>query len=110
MVDLTLGENIADLGGVTIAYNAFKRTNQGKGDEKIDGLTPDQRFFLGFATIWAGDMRPEMQAQRIITDPHSPGLYRVNGTLSNLPDFYKAFEITESNKMYRQDSVRASIW
>src|SRR5205085_8946465 len=76
--ELTLGENIADLGGVTIAYAAFKKTKQGKSDEKIDGLTPDQRFFLGYATIWAGDVRPEAQAQRIITDPHSPGLYRVN--------------------------------
>ena len=107
---LTLGENIADLGGVTISYDAFKRTKQGKGDEKIDGLTPEQRFFLGFATIWAGDLRPEAQAQRIITDPHSPGLYRVNGTVSNLPEFYKAFGITNNDAMYRPDSVRAKIW
>ena len=108
--ELTLGENIADLGGVTISYEAFKRTKQGKGDEKIDGLTPEQRFFLGFATIWAGDLRPEAQAQRIITDPHSPGLYRVNGTVSNLPEFYKAFGITNNDEMYRPDSVRAKIW
>lgn len=107
---LTLGENIADLGGVTIAYAAFKRTKQGQSNEKIDGLTPDQRFFLGFATIWAGDIRPEAQAQRIITDPHSPGLYRVNGTVSNLPEFYSAFGINKDDAMYRSDSLRAKIW
>ena len=107
---LTLGENIADLGGVTISYAAFKKTKQGQGNEKIDGLTPDQRFFLGYATIWAGDVRPEAQAQRIITDPHSPGLFRVNGTVSNLPEFYNAFEIKDGDNMYRSDSVRAKIW
>lgn len=108
--ELTLGENIADLGGVTIAYEAFKRTKQGKGNQKIDGLTPDQRFFLGFATIWAGDIRPEAAAQRIITDPHSPALYRVNGTLSNVEAFYKAFNVKEGDKLYRPDSTRAKIW
>jgi putative endopeptidase len=108
--NLTLGENIADLGGITIAYQAFKRTEQGKGNTKIDGLTPDQRFFLGFATIWAGEIRPETQMQRIITDPHSPGIHRVNGPLSNIPEFYQAFNIKEGDKMYRPDSLRAKIW
>ncbi len=107
---LTLGENIADLGGITIAYDAFKRTKQGQSKELIDGMTPEQRFFLGFATIWAGDVRPETAAQRIITDPHSPGLYRVNGPLSNIEDFYKAFNVTEKDAMYRPDSLRAKIW
>src|SRR6185369_14563860 len=85
---LTLGENIADLGGITIAYEAFKRTEQGKGNEKIDGFTPDQRFFLGFARIWASSTRPEAAMQRLMIDPHSPNQYRVNGPLSNLPEFY----------------------
>lgn len=107
---LTLGENIADLGGVTIAYAAFKLTKQGQSKEKIDGLTPDQRFFLGYATIWAGSLRPEAQAQRIITDPHSPGLYRVNGTVSSMPEFYNAFGVSNNDAMYRSDSVRAKIW
>ncbi len=107
---LTLGENIADLGGITIAYHAFKLTKQGKGDEKIDGLTPDQRFFLGFATIWAGEIRPETQLQRIITDPHSPGIHRVNGPLSNLEEFYGAFGIKEGDKMFRPSVERAKIW
>ena len=108
--ELTLGENIADLGGIIIAYDAFKRTAQGKSKEKLDGLTPDQRFFLGFAALWAGDIRPETQAQRIITDPHSPGLYRVNGPLSNIQPFYDAFGIKPGDKMYRPDSLRAKIW
>lgn len=108
--ELTLGENIADLGGISIAYEAFKRTAQGKGDKKIDGLTPDQRFFIGFATVWAGSIRPEAAAQRIITDPHSPAEYRVNGTLSNLDEFYKAFGVKSSDALYRPDSLRAKIW
>lgn len=107
---LTLGENIADLGGITIAYEAFKRTKQGKGNEKIDGLTPEQRFFLGFAAIWAGNIRPEAAAQRIVTDPHSPAQYRVNGPLSNIDQFYKAFGIQEGDGLFRPDSIRAKIW
>ena len=108
--ELTLGENIADLGGISISYEAFKRTPQGKGNEKIDGLTPDQRFFMGFATIWAGSIRPEMAAQRLITDPHSPAKYRVNGPLSNLQEFYSAFGLKEGDALYRPDSTRAKIW
>lgn len=108
--ELTLGENIADLGGITIAYEAFKRTKQGRGNEKIDGLTPDQRFFLNFASIWAGDIRPEAAAQRIVTDPHSPAIHRVNGTLSNIEPFYKAFNLKDGDKLYRPDSLRAKIW
>jgi putative endopeptidase len=108
--ELTLGENIADLGGLSIAFEAFKRTPQGKSDKKIDGFTPDQRFFLGFARIWAGHLRPEAAAQRIITDPHSPLKYRVNGPLSNMPEFYKAFAVKEGVYMWRPDSVRAKIW
>lgn len=107
---LTLGENIADLGGLSIAYEAFKRTEQGKSNKMIDGMTADQRFFLGFATIWAGNIRPEAAAQRLITDPHSPAEYRVNGTLSNMEEFYKAFGVTTSDMLYRPDSLRAKIW
>jgi putative endopeptidase len=107
---LTLGENIADLGGLSIAYEAFKRTEQGKSNKMIDGMTADQRFFLGFATIWAGNIRPEAAAQRLITDPHSPAEYRVNGTLSNMEEFYKAFGVNSSDLLYRPDSLRAKIW
>lgn len=107
---LTLGENIADLGGISISNEAFKRTEQGKGSKKIDGLTPEQRFFLSFATIWAGSIRPEAAAQRLITDPHSPAEFRVNGTLSNVKEFYDAFGLKEGDKLYRSDSLRAKIW
>jgi putative endopeptidase len=108
--NLCLGENIADLGGITIAYYAFKKTPQGQSNETIDGLTPDQRFFFGFARIWAGDIRPIEAARRIIVDPHSPAMYRVNGSISNLPEFYAAFNIKEGDGMWRADSIRAKIW
>ncbi len=107
---LCLGENIADIGGLTIAYHAFKNTEQGKGNNKIDGLTPDQRFFLGFAHVWAGSIRPKEAARRIITDPHSPANYRVNGSTSNMSEFYTAFGVKEGDMMWRNDSVRARIW
>lgn len=107
---LTLGENLADLGGLAIAYEAFKKTKQGQGNEKIDGFTPDQRFFLSWAQVWRANSRDEETASRIMTDPHSPGEWRVNGPLSNMPEFYKAFNVQASNKMYRADSLRAKVW
>jgi putative endopeptidase len=107
---LTLGENIADIGGLAIAYNAFKNTEQGKSETKIDGLTPDQRFFLSFAQVWRIKTRDETMRMRISTDPHSPEMYRVNGPLSNMPEFYKAFNIKPGNKMYRDDKDRVKIW
>ncbi len=108
--ELTLGENIADLGGVTIAYAAFKKTKQGKSDEKIDGFTPDQRFFLSWAQVWRGKALPQTSMELIKNDPHSPGIWRCNGPLSNFEPFYKAFNVKEGNKMWRADSVRAKIW
>jgi putative endopeptidase len=107
---LTLGENIADIGGLAIAYNAFKNTEQGKGDTKIDGLTPDQRFFLSFAQVWRIKTRDETMRTRINTDPHSPEAARVNVPLSNMPEFYKAFGIKPGDKMYREDKDRVKIW
>lgn len=107
---LTLGENIADLGGVTIAYDAFKMTQQGKGNEKIDGFTPDQRFFLSWAQVWRNNIRDEEAAQRLVTDPHSPGIHRCNGPLSNFTPFYTAFNVKEGNKMYKPEAQRAKIW
>jgi putative endopeptidase len=107
---LTLGENIADLGGVTISYAAFKKTKQGKSNEKIDGFTPDQRFFLSWAQVWRSVATPETSMQLIKTDPHSPGIWRCNGPLSNFEPFYQAFNVKEGNKMWRADSVRAKIW
>jgi len=107
---LTLGENIADLGGVTIAYDAFKRTKQGQGNEKIDGFTPDQRFFLSWAQVWRQKIRDEEAAQRLVTDPHSPGEHRCNGPLTNFAPFYAAFGVKEGNKMFKPEAQRAKVW
>ncbi|WP_342647910.1 M13 family metallopeptidase [Mucilaginibacter sp. CSA2-8R] len=107
---LTQGENLADIGGLAIAYQAFKRTKQGKSTDKIDGLTPDQRFFLAFAQAWQIKERDEETRTRITTDPHSPEMYRTNGPLSNMPAFYQAFGVKPGDKMYRPDSLRVKVW
>ena len=106
----TLGENIADLGGVVLGYEAFKKTDQWKRGEKINGLTPDQRYFLGYALSWLGQRRPESLAQQIMTDVHAPAFLRVNGPLANVPEFYAAFGIKPGDPMYRGDDVRVVIW
>ena len=108
--ELTLGENIADLGGVTIAYDAFKKTKQGQSNELIDGFTPDQRFFLSWAQIWRGKATQERAKQLIKIDPHSPSKWRAIGPLSNFDPFYKAFDVKEGDKMYRPENERAKIW
>lgn len=107
---LTIGENIADLGGMTIAYDAFKKTKQGQGNDLIDGFTPDQRFFLSWAQIWRTKATDEMAKQLIETDPHSPGEWRCNGPLSMFEPFYKAFNIKEGDKMFVPVDKRAKIW
>ena len=107
---LTLGENLADLGGLAIAYEAFKKTKQGQSGEAIDGFTPEQRFFLSWAQVWRSSTRPEELAQRIKTDPHSPNELRCNGPLSNMPEFYQAFGIRPGDKMYRAEEIRAKVW
>ncbi len=107
---LTLGENLADLGGLAIAYEAFKKTPQGQSGEKIDGFTPEQRFFLSWAQVWRASTRPEELAQRIKTDPHSPNELRCNAPLSNMPEFYEAFDIKPGDKMYRPEEIRAKVW
>jgi putative endopeptidase len=108
--ELTLGENLADIGGINIAYEAFKLTEQGKGNVKIDGLTPDQRFFMSFAQIWRIKNRDETMKLRLTTDPHSPEEFRINGPLRNFEPFYKAFNVTEKNKMYLAPEKRANVW
>ena len=108
--ELTLGENLADIGGISIAYDAFKLTEQGKGNETIDGLTPDQRFFLGFAQAWRLKERPETMRTNISIDVHSPEHYRVDGPLFNFDPFYKAFDISDKAKMYRKPEDRMLIW
>lgn len=107
---LTLGENIADLGGITIAYDAFKKTKQGQGNEMIDGFTPDQRFFLSWAQVWRGIITPERAKQLIKIDPHAPAEWRANGPVSNFEPWYKAFNVQPGDKMYRPENDRAKIW
>lgn len=107
---LTLGENLADIGGLAIAFDAFKLTKQGQGTEKIGGFTPDQRFFLGYAQVWRIIDRPESLRTRITTDPHSPEEFRVNGPLANFEPFYQAFGVTDKHKLYRAVDQRAKIW
>jgi putative endopeptidase len=108
--ELTLGENLADIGGLAIAYDAFKLTKQGKDSTRIDGFTPDQRFFLGFAQVWRLKNTDEILRTRISTDPHSPEMYRVNGPLSNFDPFYTAFNVKPGDKMYLKPEERARIW
>ena len=107
---LTLGENIADLGGLIIAFEAFKKSQKGKKREIIGGFTPEQRFFLGYATTEAGSIRPELLKKYLVIDPHSPSVFRVNGPLSNMESFYEAFGVKEGDKLYRDKKLRAQIW
>ena len=107
---LTLGENLADLGGLSIAYEAFKKTKQGQSNEKIDGFTPDQRFFLSWAQVWRIKALPEAAAQQIVVDNHSPGMHRGNGPLTNMEAFYKAFDVKFGDKMYKAPEQRTRIW
>ncbi|HEY6195439.1 MAG TPA: M13 family metallopeptidase [Candidatus Eisenbacteria bacterium] len=106
----TLGENIADLGGVRLGYEAFKKTDQWKSGQKINGLTPDQRYFLGYALSWLGQRRPAALQAQIMSDVHAPAFLRVNGPLANIPEFYSAFGIKPGDPMYRADDVRVEIW
>jgi putative endopeptidase len=108
--ELTEGENIADNGGLAIAYAAFKKTDQGKSNEKIDGFTPDQRFFLSHAQVWKIKTRKERLITMALTNPHSSPMWRVNGPVSNMPAFYEAFHVQPSDPMYRPDSLRVKIW
>jgi putative endopeptidase len=108
---LTLGENIADLGGVAIAYAAMEKALAKHGRPGlIDGLTPEQRFFVSYARIWRQKMRPETIRLRTATDPHSPGQFRCDGPLSNLPEFAKAWGAKEGDAMVRAEADRARIW
>ncbi|MEY2878282.1 MAG: hypothetical protein RLZZ15_662 [Verrucomicrobiota bacterium] len=108
--ELTQGENIADLGGLKIAYAAFQHATAGQPQTKIDGFTPDQRFFLSWATVWHMNIRDQSLRLQINTDPHAPARFRVNGPLANLPEFHAAFNIPENSPMRRPDAERVTIW
>ncbi|MEM7151181.1 MAG: M13-type metalloendopeptidase, partial [Pseudomonadota bacterium] len=108
--ELTLGENIGDLGGLTVAYKAYQLS---LGDSKapiIEGYTGDQRFFMGWSQIWRRKYRDEALRNRLMTDSHSPSHYRVIGILSNMPEFYQAFDVKEGDKMYIKPEDRVKIW
>ena len=108
--ELTQGENIADLGGIMMGYEAFKKTAQYKEKKEIGGLNPDKRFFLGYALAWMINDRPEAIADQVKSNEHSPAKFRVIGPLSDMPEFYAAFGIKEGDAMHRADSLRVKIW
>jgi putative endopeptidase len=108
--EATLGENIADLGGVIMGYEAFKKTKQYTENQIINGLSPDQRFFQGYALAWMVQMTPKKSAMRIMTDVHAPPMYRVIGPLYNMDAFYKTYSITETSPFFRKPDSRISIW
>jgi putative endopeptidase len=108
---LVVGESVADLGGLTVAYAAYKKSLEGKPRPKaIAGFTPEQRFFLGWAQVWAQNIRPEAARQRVATDPHPLGRFRVNGPLSNMPAFAEAFQCKAGDAMVRPAEKRCQIW
>jgi putative endopeptidase len=106
----TQGENIADLGGVLLGWDAFSKTDEFKKGEKIGGLTPAQRYFLGYAYGWLYAQRKETLANQLMVDVHAPAKERVNGPMANVPAFYDAFNVKPGDKMYQPDSLRVSIW
>ena len=108
---LTLGENIADLGGVTIAYDALqKRIKKDGVANKVSGFSPEQQFFISWAKEWSGSIRDEMNRQYLITDPHSPYKLRVNMVVNNMDAFYEAFNVRPGDKLYRKPEDRVKIW
>ncbi len=108
--DATQGENIADLGGVVMGFEAFKKTKQYKTKEVVGGLTPEKRYFLAYGYAWMVNATQKSLLQQVMMDVHSPAQYRVNGPLANVPEFQKAFNIQPGNPMYQPDSLRVVIW
>ena len=108
--ELTLGENIADLGGAAIALEAMQRANGGKEDPMLGGFTREQRFFLAFARVWRGKMRDEALKLQVNTNPHSPARYRAIGAIANMPEFAAAFGLPEDAPALLPASERADIW
>ena len=107
---LTVGENTADIAGVAIAYDAFKMTAQGKDTTKLDGFTPDQRFFISIAKIWRVKTKDEFMRMYVNTNGHSPARWRVNGPLMNFTPFYKAFNLQPGDKLYKPENERITVW
>jgi putative endopeptidase len=108
--EFTLGENIGDLGGLSIALLAYRISLDGKEPPVMDGFTGDQRVFLGYGQAWRQKYREEALRMQIATDPHSPAMYRVNGVVRNVPEFYEAFDVAESDALYLAPEDRVKIW
>jgi putative endopeptidase len=108
--EATQGENIADLGGIMLGWDAFTKTEEYKSGKEIGGFTPAQRFFIGWNLGWMNNIRPERLAVQVKTDVHAPSFLRVNGPVSNMTEFYKAFNVKPEDKMYRPEDVRVKIW
>lgn len=108
--EFTLGENIGDLGGISIALKAYHLSLEGKEAPVMDGFTGDQRVFLGFGQVWANKYRDEALRNQIETDPHSPSPFRANGSVRNVPEFYDAFDVAEGDKLYLAPEDRVKIW
>ena len=107
---MTIGENTADNGGISIAYDAFKLAEQGQSDTKIDGFAPNQRFFLSIARVWRVKTRDEYMRTYVNTNSHSPAMWRVNGPLMNFTPFYEAFDLKPGDKNYKLEEERIKIW
>ena len=108
--EFTLGENIGDLGGIGIGLLAYQMSLNGKEAPVIDGFTGVQRVFLGFGQVWSGKYRDETLRLQIETDPHSPSMYRANGAVRNVPEFYEAFEVSADDALYLGPDDRVKIW
>jgi predicted metalloendopeptidase len=108
--ELTLGENIADVSGLAVAYRAYRLSLNGEEPPVIDGLTGDQRFFVGFTHVWRAKTRPEETVRRVTIDPHSPPEFRVFGTLVNTDAFFEAFDVGPGDGMWRAPEQRVRIW
>jgi putative endopeptidase len=108
--ELTLGENIADLSGLTVALRAYRRSVGGRPAAMMDGFTGEQRFFLGWAQVWRGKTRDKQLREQLLSDPHSPNEFRANGVVSNLPEYYTAFHVTPGDKLFRPPDQRVTLW
>jgi predicted metalloendopeptidase len=107
---LTLGENIADIAGIEIAYKAYIASRNGRVPPAIDGMTADQRFYIGFAQSWLGKRRDESTIAQVKSDPHSPERYRTNGVVVHMPSFYSAFSVAPADKMFVPPESRVTLW
>ena len=108
--EYTLGENIGDLGGISIALKAYHLSLDGEEAPELDGFTGDQRVFIGYGQVWASKYREEALRSQVQTDTHSPTKFRTNGAVRNVPEFYEAFNVTEEDALYLPPEERVKIW